>query len=47
MKTSRTCWLMMLLNGKLDAAVLALPYDCEGLLSFPFWDEDFYFGYPR
>lgn len=30
------------LNGKIDAAVLALPYECEGLLSFPFWDEDFY-----
>ncbi len=29
-------------NGDLDAAVLALPYDCEGLLTFPFWQEEFY-----
>lgn len=28
--------------GDLDAAILALPYDCEGLLSFTFWQEDFY-----
>lgn len=29
-------------NGELDTAVLALPYDIEGLLAFEFWQEDFY-----
>ncbi len=29
-------------NGELDAAILALPFDIEGLLSFKFWEEDFY-----
>ncbi len=29
-------------KGKLDTAILALPYDCEGLLTLPFWDENFY-----
>lgn len=29
-------------RGDLDCAVIALPYDCAGLLSFPFWAEDFY-----
>ena len=29
-------------RGELDAAILALPYDCEGLLAFKFWEEDFY-----
>ena len=29
-------------NGEIDTAVLALPYDHEGLLSFEFWEEDFY-----
>lgn len=29
-------------NGELDAAILALPYPCEGLLKFEFWQEDFY-----
>ncbi|GAC13378.1 hydrogen peroxide-inducible genes activator [Aliiglaciecola lipolytica] len=29
-------------NGEIDAAILALPYPIEGLMSFPFWDEDFY-----
>ncbi|MCG8429060.1 MAG: LysR substrate-binding domain-containing protein [Chromatiales bacterium] len=32
----------MVKNGDLDTAVLALPYDIEGLLAFEFWDEDFY-----
>jgi len=27
-------------RGALDAAVIALPYDCDGLLTFPFWQED-------
>ena len=27
-------------RGALDAAIIALPYDCEGLLTFPFWEED-------
>lgn len=29
-------------DGDLDAAILALPYNCEGLLSFTFWEEKFY-----
>jgi len=29
-------------NGELDAAVLALPFKCDGLLTFKFWAEDFY-----
>lgn len=29
-------------NGELDTAVLALPYPHEGLLAFPFWEEDLY-----
>ncbi|MCW8996971.1 MAG: LysR substrate-binding domain-containing protein [Psychromonas sp.] len=29
-------------NGHLDAAILALPYDCQHLLHFSFWQEDFY-----
>ena len=28
--------------GELDAAILALPYDIQGLLAFEFWQEDFY-----
>lgn len=27
-------------RGALDAAIIALPYDCEGLLTFSFWRED-------
>lgn len=30
------------LSGHLDTAILALPFDCQGLLTFPFWEEDFY-----
>lgn len=29
-------------NGDLDAGILALPYDVDGLLTFPFWKENFY-----
>ena len=29
-------------NGDLDAAILALPFKCDGLLTFTFWSEDFY-----
>jgi LysR family hydrogen peroxide-inducible transcriptional activator len=29
-------------NGDLDAAILALPFKCDGLLTFRFWAEDFY-----
>jgi LysR family hydrogen peroxide-inducible transcriptional activator len=29
-------------EGELDAAILALPYDIEGLMAFNFWQEDFY-----
>lgn len=32
----------LLRNGDLDAAILALPYAIEGLMSFSFWQEDFY-----
>lgn len=28
--------------GEIDAAILALPYAIEGLMSFEFWQEDFY-----
>jgi LysR family hydrogen peroxide-inducible transcriptional activator len=27
-------------RGALDAAIIALPYNCDGLLAFPFWQED-------
>jgi LysR family hydrogen peroxide-inducible transcriptional activator len=29
-------------NGDLDAAILALPFSCDGLLTFTFWMENFY-----
>ncbi|MET0102862.1 MAG: hydrogen peroxide-inducible genes activator [Sedimenticola sp.] len=29
-------------NGDLDAAILALPFNCEGLLTFKFWAENFF-----
>ena len=29
-------------TGEIDAAILALPYPIEGLMSFYFWQEDFY-----
>jgi LysR family hydrogen peroxide-inducible transcriptional activator len=32
--------LEQLRRGALDAAIIALPYNCEGLLTFPFWQED-------
>lgn len=32
----------MVKNGELDTAILALPYNIEGLLAFEFWQEDFY-----
>ncbi len=32
----------MVRNGELDTAILALPFDVEGLLAFEFWEEDFY-----
>lgn len=32
----------MVRSGEIDAAILALPYPCDGLLSFEFWQEDFY-----
>ncbi len=32
----------MVRRGKIDTAILALPYPCEGLLSLEFWQEDFY-----
>ena len=32
----------MVRRGDIDAAVLALPFPIEGLMSFTFWQEDFY-----
>jgi len=32
----------MVRAGDIDAAILALPYPIEGLMSFDFWQEDFY-----
>ncbi|MBL4673751.1 MAG: LysR family transcriptional regulator [Arenicella sp.] len=29
-------------RGEIDTAILALPYACDGLLTFEFWQEDFY-----
>ncbi|RTE86517.1 MULTISPECIES: hydrogen peroxide-inducible genes activator [Gammaproteobacteria] len=29
-------------QGELDAAIIALPYSCPGLLTLEFWHEDFY-----
>ncbi|MBT4836605.1 MAG: hydrogen peroxide-inducible genes activator [Methylococcales bacterium] len=34
--------LEMVRNGHIDFAILALPYAIDGLLSFEFWQEDFY-----
>ncbi len=34
--------LQKLRQGDIDAAIIALPYDHEGLLAFEFWREDFY-----
>jgi len=32
----------MVRTGDIDAAILALPFPIEGLISFKFWEEDFY-----
>ena len=32
----------MVKAGAIDTAVLALPFDCDGLLTMEFWQEDFY-----
>ena len=32
----------MVRTGEIDAAILALPYPIDGLMSFDFWQEDFY-----
>lgn len=32
----------MVRSGQIDTAILALPYPCKGLLTFDFWQEDFY-----
>lgn len=29
-------------DGELDTAILALPFDIDGLMAFEFWEEDFY-----
>lgn len=34
--------LEMVRSGEVDCAVLALPYDVDGLHTFTFWEEDFY-----
>ncbi len=34
--------LEMVRNGEIDTAAIALPYPCDGLLTFEFWTEDFY-----
>ena len=37
----------MVREGQIDAAILALPYPCDGLLEFDFWEEDFYWVAPN
>jgi LysR family hydrogen peroxide-inducible transcriptional activator len=32
----------MVRRGEVDAAILALPFPCDGLLTMEFWQEDFY-----
>ncbi len=32
----------MVRNGDLDTAILAMPFEIEGLMAFEFWQEDFY-----
>jgi LysR family hydrogen peroxide-inducible transcriptional activator len=32
----------MVRQGEIDTAILALPFPCDGLLSFEFWQEDFF-----
>lgn len=32
----------MVRRGEIDTAILALPFPCDGLLTFEFWKEDFY-----
>jgi LysR family hydrogen peroxide-inducible transcriptional activator len=32
----------MVRDGQIDTALIALPYDCNGLLTLEFWQEDFY-----
>ena len=34
-------------QGEIDTAILALPYDLEGLLTLEFWQEDFYLITPE
>ncbi len=34
-------------NGEIDSAVLALPYDINGLTALTFWEEDFYWITPK
>ena len=34
--------LEMVRTGEIDTAIIALPYACDGLLTFEFWGEDFY-----
>ncbi len=37
----------MVRTGEIDAAILALPYPCDGLLTMEFWQEDFYWVAPK
>ena len=34
-------------RGEIDTAILALPFECDGLLTLEFWQEDFYWVAPR
>jgi LysR family hydrogen peroxide-inducible transcriptional activator len=37
----------MMRSGELDTAILALPFPCDGLMCFEFWQEDFYWVVPK
>lgn len=39
--------LEMVRTGEIDTAIIALPFACEGLLTFEFWAEDFYWVAPK
>lgn len=39
--------LEMVRVGEIDTAIIALPFPCEGLLTFEFWAEDFYWVAPK
>lgn len=39
--------LEMVRTGEIDTAIIALPFPCDGLLTFEFWAEDFYWVAPK